>query len=90
MTGNGKDQSTGGQLTPIIDRDVSKRGFPKYSALIFSLGFVFQIPDSAYVGHQLLMWLQPTLIVLLYIAMLKVPRLAWQRVAALALISMCI
>lgn len=73
-----------------IDWQAPTRRFPKYSASIFALGFVFQFPDSAYVGHNLLMWLQPILIVLLYFAMLKAPRILWQRVAALALIAVCI
>ncbi|WEV76345.1 sensor histidine kinase [Bifidobacterium sp. ESL0800] len=66
------------------------REFPRYSMLIFALGFVFQFPDSAYMGRRLLLWVQPTLALLLYVAMLKAPRLVWQRVAALALIAVCI
>ncbi|MDF7641063.1 sensor histidine kinase [Bifidobacterium sp. ESL0784] len=73
-----------------IDWQAHKRRFPKYSALIFALGFVFLLPDSAYVGHFVLMVLQPVLIALLYIAMIKAPKLFWQRAAALILIAACI
>ncbi|WEV46084.1 sensor histidine kinase [Bifidobacterium sp. ESL0690] len=73
-----------------IDWQAPKRRFPKYSALIFALGFVFLLPDSAYVGHFVLMVLQPVLILLLYAAMIKAPKLFWQRAAALILIAVCI
>ncbi|WEV71917.1 sensor histidine kinase [Bifidobacterium sp. ESL0790] len=68
----------------------ASRTFPKYSALIFALAFVFQIPDSAYVGNFVLFFLQPALIIVLYATMLKAPRLVWQRIIALALIAVCI
>lgn len=73
-----------------IDWQAPKRRFPKYSAPIFALGFIFLLPESAYMGRFVLMILQPILIALLYVAMLKAPKLFWQRAAALILIMVCI
>ncbi|WEV41476.1 sensor histidine kinase [Bifidobacterium sp. ESL0682] len=90
MTDHGKGKAAGKPSIFSIDGKAPRRRFPKYSALIFGLAFAFIIPDSAYVGHFVLMVLQPVLILLLYIAMFKAPKLFWQRTAALVLIVVCI
>ncbi|WEV58411.1 sensor histidine kinase [Bifidobacterium sp. ESL0728] len=90
MSDRGKDKSTENPSRFSINRKAPRRRFPKYSALIFALAFAFIIPDSAYVGHFVLMVLQPVLILLLYTAMVKAPKLFWQRAAALILIAVCI
>ncbi|KFF31046.1 histidine kinase [Bifidobacterium bombi] len=72
------------------DWDTPARRFPNYASMMFILGFVFIIPDSAYVGNFALLLLQPALIIGLYIAMRKLPNLLSQRAAALLLIATCI
>lgn len=72
------------------DWDTPARRFPNYASMMFILGFVFIIPDSAYVGNFALLLLEPALIIGLYIAMRKLPNLLSQRAAALLLIATCI